>query len=323
MMALTNIDPSTFVVPEGQSLLYNSSNQYYYKSSTGQIANITSATMSLLGVKHADLPCLVYTSDLSDAVAKSSSSSIVVNKVVASASNASTVYTNLVTSQKVAKHTFLNEISRIKDALDLRLRAYTMMPDVLSVAQGSIGMYIGPTTEQFTKGILYVANRISSIIISEDVDNAGDTGISAYGEVAGTYVYSETINNCRKFVSSTNDNFVIVEESNGSYFYLIPTEYDFTDFDNAVQQIAVGNLLAGNGWEAGGSLVTGESVILSGMYVVEGRNGWEAIITSANTDTEFLMTLIAANTAKVEACEDRLTVLETNMTQLMTHLGLI
>lgn len=322
-MALTNIDPSTFVVPEGQSLLYSSGNQYYYKSSTGQTVSLTSATMSLLGIKSTDLPCLVYTTDLSDAVAKSSSVSIIGNRVVASASKASTAYTNLVTSQKIAKHTFLNEISQIKDALELRLKAYITMPDVLSVAQGSVGMYVGPTTEQFTKGTLYVASRINSITISEDVDAVGDAGIQVFGEVAGTYVYSETVNNYRKFVSSTNDTFVIVEELDGSYFYLIPTEYDFTDYNNAVQQIAVSDLLAGNDWEAGGSSGTGESVILSGMYTIEGTNGWEAINTSANVDTEFLMTLIAANTAKVEACEDRLTVLETQMTQIMTHLGLV
>lgn len=322
-MALTNIDPSTFVVPEGQSLLYNSGNQYYYKSYTGQTVSLTSATMSLLGVKPSDLPCLVYTSDLSDAIAKSSSSSVVGNRVVASASKSSTVYTNLVASQKVAKHTFLNEISQIKDALELRLKAYTVMPNVFSVTQGSVGMYVGPTTEQFTKGTLYVSSRINSITISEDIDNAGGVDMGAFGEVAGTYTYDELVNGCRRFVSSTNSNFIIIEESDGSYFYLIPAESDITDFDNAVQQIAVSDLLAGNDWIAGGSSTAGDSEILNGMYTVEGTNSWEAIVTSSNVDTEFLMSIIAANTAKVEACEDRLATLETQMSRVMTHLGLV
>ena len=221
-MALTNIDPSTFVVPEGQSLLYNSGNQYYYKSSTGQTVSLTTATMSLLGVKSSDLPCLVYTSDLSDAVAKSSSSSDVGNNVVASASKASTVYTNLVASQKVAKHTFLNEISQIKDALELRLKAYTTMPAASADYAGEVCIYIGTTTTLYTKGYLYIA------------------------------------------------------------------EYN-TD--------------------------SGE---------------WQWVTTSSTVDIEFLMTLIAANTAKVEACEDRITALETantnldaKLTQVMTHLGLV
>lgn len=323
-MALTNIDPSTFVVPEGQSLLYNSGNQYYYKSSTGQTVSLTSATMSLLGVKSTDLPCLVYTSDLSDAVTESSSSSVVGNRVVANASKASTVYTNLVTSQKVAKHTFLNEISQIKDALELRLKAYTTMPDVHSVAHGSVGMYVGQTTEQFTKGTLYVANSINSITISEDIDNAGGIQDNIYGDVAGTYTYDGLVNGYRRFVSSTNSNYSIIEECNESRFYLIPGHgNDIADY-NAVQEISVSDLLAGNDWEAGGASINGlKSEILSGMYTVEGTNSWEAIDGSSNVDTEFLMTLITANTAKVEACEDRLTTLEAQMSQVLTHLGLV
>jgi len=178
--------------------------------------------MTLLGVKFTDLPCLVYTADLSDAVAKSSSVSTIGNKVVASASKASTVYTDLVTSQKVAKHTFLNEISQIKDALELRLKAYTTMPIASVDYAGEVCIYIGTTTPLYTKGYLYIA------------------------------------------------------------------EYN-TD-----------------------------------------QSMWQWVPTSSTVDTEFLMTLIAANTAKVEVCEDHINALEaTNanldakITQVMEHLGLV
>ena len=114
-MTLTGIDPTTFVVPVDQALLYVSNSVVYYKRSNGTTGTVSDDALKFLGVPSADIPCLVYEADLLRALpVVSGGTSGVVN---ANSKKASTIYTDFVSSRKINKHTFLTELIGIHEGI--------------------------------------------------------------------------------------------------------------------------------------------------------------------------------------------------------------
>ena len=70
---MLDIDPSTYVVPANQALLYsvveNETTYYKYRLTTGEPGDVTLNALSGLGIDpESDLPCLVYSADLLDII---------------------------------------------------------------------------------------------------------------------------------------------------------------------------------------------------------------------------------------------------------------
>ena len=73
---MLNIDPSTYVVPADQALLYsvveNETTHYKYRLTTGEPGDVTLNILGGLGIATTDLPCLVYADDLLDIISDQS-----------------------------------------------------------------------------------------------------------------------------------------------------------------------------------------------------------------------------------------------------------
>lgn len=116
MSYLNVTDVSKYTPPENTSLIYMDGSDYKYKSSAGDSGAVNVNLFPLLGVEVADVPCLVFTSDLTAALAKTIVSTDGVT--IAASSKAPVAYMREVANRKVDKTDFLSALSRTGEAID-------------------------------------------------------------------------------------------------------------------------------------------------------------------------------------------------------------
>ena len=113
-MSLTVSDPLTYTVSSGQALLFstveNSETVYKYKLSSGTVGTISFGIVEALGVRSADIPCLVYASDLLNCINENFGSSdleaTLLQKAIAK-------YSKRLSDQKISKAIFLSTLAEL------------------------------------------------------------------------------------------------------------------------------------------------------------------------------------------------------------------
>lgn len=114
-MALSNINPQTFTVPEKQVLLYKQVDATYYKRYTGTTGTLDDKTLKALGIAKQQLPCLIYDADLLRGL--NASLANVDSVTVATSYKASLQYIKQASHKKLDKHTYLNDQVHVKQAI--------------------------------------------------------------------------------------------------------------------------------------------------------------------------------------------------------------
>ena len=109
-------DVSTYTPPQNTSLIYSEDEVYKYKTSEGGSGTIAANVLPLLAVELTDIPCLVFTEDLTTALAKNIADTD--NMTIALANRASTNYLVDIAKRKVDKTDFLSAFSRTGEAID-------------------------------------------------------------------------------------------------------------------------------------------------------------------------------------------------------------
>lgn len=109
-------DVDAYIPPENTSLIYSENGAYKYKTSAGATGNVAANVLPLLAVELTDIPCLVFTEDLTAALAKSIASTD--NLTVALSNKGTMAYVAEVAKRKVDKTDFLSALSRTGEAID-------------------------------------------------------------------------------------------------------------------------------------------------------------------------------------------------------------
>ena len=116
-------DVDAYTPPENTSLIYSENGAYKYKTSAGATGNVAANVLPLLAVELTDIPCLVFTEDLTAALAKSIASTD--NLTVALSNKGTMTYVAEVAKRKVDKTDFLSALSRTGEAIDQNTSALT------------------------------------------------------------------------------------------------------------------------------------------------------------------------------------------------------
>ena len=111
---MLDIDPSTYVVPANQALLYSvvedETTFYKYRLTTGEPGDVTLNALSGLGIDpESDLPCLVYSADLLDII---NDQSTLDGRTIAVSTHAIAKYVKRFFAQKYDFLTKLAEINK-------------------------------------------------------------------------------------------------------------------------------------------------------------------------------------------------------------------
>lgn len=115
-MALSNINPQTFTVPEKQVLLYKQGDATYYKRYTGTTGTLDDKTLKALGIAKQQLPCLIYDADLLRGL--NASLANVDSVTVATSYKASLQYVKQASFKKLDKHVYLNDQVKLLDSIN-------------------------------------------------------------------------------------------------------------------------------------------------------------------------------------------------------------
>ena len=119
MSYLGSINTSTYESPTGTTLIYKDGSAYKSKTGSAEAATVDASVLRLLNVDlDDDLPCLVFTADLTAAAAKSIVAYDNTKTTVAFANKAAARYTQEIASRKVDKTDFLSALIDTKAALD-------------------------------------------------------------------------------------------------------------------------------------------------------------------------------------------------------------
>lgn len=109
-------DVDAYTPPENTSLIYSENSAYKYKTSAGATGDVAANVLPLLAVELTDIPCLVFTEDLTAALTKSIASTD--NLTVALSNKGAMAYVAEVAKRKVDKTDFLSALSRTGEAID-------------------------------------------------------------------------------------------------------------------------------------------------------------------------------------------------------------
>jgi hypothetical protein len=192
-MALEGINPSTFIVPSGLVLLYSSSGTIYKKDNSNITSSISSNVLKVLGLTAAELPCLVYATDLSAAIGVTPVNTS--NLVVGSSAKASNVYAKHIAEQKVSKHVFLTEMQNLRSEIKSIMRMVDTMP-IASENAGAIVLYTGDTTDTYSESHMYVSDGTTWVDITpgiETMNQIGDSVNTALSLTSATFAKLEDL----------------------------------------------------------------------------------------------------------------------------------
>lgn len=140
MSTVDTMDPTTFTVPSGQALLYTevsgSETLFKYKLSSGTTGTVNTAILTALGVKSADLPVLIYQTDLLACLNESFAT--VADLTIATGTKASIDYVKKMAATKVNKSDYLTRMAQTPTVSDLEtsLSAKADQSDVESALSG-------------------------------------------------------------------------------------------------------------------------------------------------------------------------------------------
>lgn len=161
-MALNNIDPQTFIVPDKQVLLYIQDSVVYYKRYTNTISTLEDKTLKALGIAKQQLPCLIYDADLLQALITDVTDTSQVT--IANSAKASLESVKIAASRKLDKHIYLTDQAQLKQTLkDITDKVETFSSDSLEVSQLTDNKILVPkkaipVAVKTNKGTLYNIN---------------------------------------------------------------------------------------------------------------------------------------------------------------------
>lgn len=129
-MALSNINPQTFTVPDKQVLLYLQGQTVYYKRYSGTTGTLDDKTLKALGIAKQQLPCLIYDADL---VRTLNLAIIDTNAVtIATGYKATLQYIKQASHKKLDKHIYLNDQSVLLTKIDNNTSAIASLKEAIS-----------------------------------------------------------------------------------------------------------------------------------------------------------------------------------------------
>ena len=140
MSTVDTMDPTTFTVPSGQALLYTevsgSETLFKYKLSSGTTGTVNAAILTALGVKVADLPVLIYQTDLLACLNESFAT--VADLTIATGAKASIDYVKKMAATKVNKSDYLTRMAQTPTVTDMETSLSTKadQSDVESALDG-------------------------------------------------------------------------------------------------------------------------------------------------------------------------------------------
>ena len=263
------IDPATYVVPDGQALLYTEVSgsetlyKYRFTSSSGAstTAVIDAAVVNALGVKTSELPMLVYKADLLACLNESFAT--VAQLTIAASSKASIDYVKKVAATKLGKADFLTKISQYPTLNELET-----------------GLSIKANADDVDDSLALKADK-SNTYSKDEVNQLISTAVTNISITADqtTIVGDGTPNNPLAIASTIADKLLSLDATNHSH-----------DNYSVLQKLSVdgsGNLLFDNMAIGGGTSsvpadVPIESITVNGSAVTVSDKNANIVIT---TDT--------------------------------------
>ena len=135
-MSNLTVDIATYIPGENLALVYTENDAFFYKNHAGETAAVAAEALKVLGVKVANLPCLVFEEDLLDAASKTVADTS--NVTVALGVKASTKYVQQLAKQKVNKSDFLTAVANIESKQAATDEQVGEIDTDLGVAEGKI-----------------------------------------------------------------------------------------------------------------------------------------------------------------------------------------
>ena len=177
MPTVDTLDPETFEVPSNQALLYSetsgSDTLYKYKLSSGSTGTVTTAILSALGVKAADLPVLVYREDLLNCLNESFAT--VADLTIATSTKASTEFVKKVAATKVNKSEYLTRMAQTPTFSDLEtsLSAKADQSDMESALSGKADVNAVYSKEETNTAIATAVAAKTAVADQTTITGAG------------------------------------------------------------------------------------------------------------------------------------------------------
>jgi hypothetical protein len=192
-MSNLSVDIATYIPGENLALVYTENDAFFYKNHAGETAAVAAEALKVLGVKTANLPCLVFEEDLIDAASKTVADTS--NVTVALGVKASTKYVQQLAKQKVNKSDFLTAVANIESKQAATDAQVGEIDTDLNTAEGKITTLEGQVADLQGKlgggddgedGNLIV--RVADLEAATNVDVTANapivTNIAAEGETA-------------------------------------------------------------------------------------------------------------------------------------------
>ena len=180
MSYLNGIDVSTYIPQTGTSLIYKDggNSKYYYKShGASESVELDANLLPILGVETDDVPCLVFTKDLTDALSKTVISTE--NVTIAASSKAPVAYLREVANRKVDKTDFLTAMHSTGEAIDAIESTLSVLG---SPEGGSISAAISAAQSSAES---YASGLDSAMDGRVDAIEAAISGYTGEGAIAG------------------------------------------------------------------------------------------------------------------------------------------
>ena len=227
-MALNNIDPQTFIVPDKQVLLYVQDGIVYYKRYTNTVSTLDDKTLKALGIAKQQLPCLIYDADLLKAL--TASIAMITEATIAHSAKASLESIKIASTRKLDKYVYLTDQVQLKQTIkDINNRFETLTRDYQEVSTLFDNKIIVPKKAipiaiKTNKGTLYNIDfrYIAETEANYQIDPSPYLAYDNQQSFSGTWTvyYAGLIQRTKQLESSvgteikTNQNTVIMLEHN-------------------------------------------------------------------------------------------------------------